>query len=77
MKIAKKLEVARLHQAHYEWRNAMQKVDLTTSDLNKHRVFITDFGATFGLTGTEEDNSSANGHAIVDIFSLYSWTRQI
>ena len=49
-----KLEVARLHQAHYKWRNTMRKVNLTMSDLNKHRVFCTDFGATLDLIGAEK-----------------------
>ena len=49
-----KLEVARLHQAQYEWRDTIQKIDLTISDPNKHRVFCTSFGATLDLMGAEK-----------------------
>lgn len=63
-----KLEVARLHQAHYEWRDTMRKIDLTMSYPNKHRIFCTDFGATLDLMGAEKDNSSVNNHAFIDIF---------
>ena len=74
LKMAAKLEVARLHQAHYEWRDTMRKIDLTMSDPNKHRIFCTDFGATLDLMGAEKDNSSVNNHAIVDIFFVaHSW----
>jgi len=75
-KMAAKLEVARLHQAHYEWRDTMRKIDLTMSDPNKHRIFCTDFGATLDLMGAEIDKSSVNNHAIVDIFFVvHSWRR--
>ena len=69
-----KLEVARLHQAQYEWRDTMRKIDLTMSNPNTHRIFCTDFGATLDLMGAEKDNSSVNNHAIVDIFFVaHSW----
>ena len=68
MKLVAKLDVARLHQAHYEWRDTMRKIDLAISDPNKHRIFCTDFGVTLDLMGAEKDNSSVNNHAIIDIF---------
>ena len=49
LKMAAKLEVARLHQAHYEWRDTMRKVDRTMSDPDNYRIFCTDFGAVLDL----------------------------
>ena len=72
-----KLEVARLHQAHYEWRDTTLKVDLTMSDPNKHRIFCTDFGVTLDLMGAEKDNSSLNNHAVIDIFVVAHGWQQV
>ena len=71
-----KLEIARLHQAHYEWRDTMRKGDLTMSDPNKHHIYFTNFGATLDLMGTEKGNSLVNNHAVIDIFFVaHSWRR--
>ena len=43
------LEVCRVHQAQYEWRDTIRKVDQQMSDPNLHRVMCTDIGATLDL----------------------------
>ena len=53
LKMVDKLEVIRIHQVHYEWRDTIRKVDLTMSNPNKHQIFCTDFGATLDLMGAE------------------------
>ena len=73
-KLSAQLELVRKHQAQYEWRNIMRKVDHFMSDPNKHRVICTDFGATLDLMSIEKDNSSVNNHAVICIlFVSYNW----
>lgn len=62
------LEVCRVHQAQYEWRETIRKVGQQMSDQNLHRVMCTDFGATLDLSAAEKDNSSVNNHAVICIF---------
>ena len=67
IKLVKSLEINRLHQAEYEWRNWMRKIDLTNSHPDIHRIIYTDFGATLDLSAIEKDNCSVNNHAVVCI----------
>ena len=50
-----KLNVFRQHQAQFEWRNHMRKLDLIMRDLNTHRAICPDFGATLDLCAMEKD----------------------
>lgn len=71
-----KLNVLRQHQAQYEWRNHMRKLDLVMGDPDVHRAICTDFGATLDLGAMEKDNSSVNNHAVICIFFvLTNWRR--
>lgn len=64
----------RIHQAQYEWRNIMQKIDKTMTNSDTSQVVFTDFGATLDLMASEKDNSSINNHAVVCIFMVtYNW----
>jgi len=67
-KLIAQLTVVREHQAQYEWRNLMRKVDHTMGDSSLHRVICTDFGATLDLMAVEKDNSLVNNHAVICIF---------
>ena len=75
-KMVTKLNQCRLHQAEYEWRGWMKKIDFVMSNSDHHRVICTDFGATLDLFASEKDNSSVNNHAVLCIFFvLYNWRR--
>ena len=70
-RLIKALEDACKHQVTYEWRNHMRKIDTTMSNPDKHRVLLTDFGATLDLRASETDNCSVDNHAVICIFLLY------
>jgi hypothetical protein len=72
------LEINRKHQAQYEWRDLMRKIDLTMSDHpNNTCVICTDFGTTLDLGASEKDNSSVNNHAVIAIFLVSHNWRQV
>ena len=74
IKLVKSLGINRLHQAEYEWRNWMRKIDLTNSHPDIHRIIYTNFGATLDLSAIEKDNCSVNNHAAVCIlFVVTNW----
>ena len=70
MKLVKSFEMNRLHQAQYEWRDTIRKVDQYMSDPNLHRVMCTDFGAILDLSTAEKDYSFVNNHAVLCIFCI-------
>ena len=46
----------------------MRNLDITMGNKDKHRVLLTDFGATLDLRAAEYDNSSVDNHAVICIF---------
>ena len=77
LKMKECLEDNRFHQAQYEWRNLIRKVDLTMSDSDLIRVLCTDFGATLDLCSFKKDNSSVNNHAVIAIFLVTHKLRRV
>ena len=74
LRMKESLEVNRKHQALYEWKDLMRKIDLIMSHPDMARVFCTDFGATLDLGAGEKDNSLVNNHAVIGIFLVnHSW----
>lgn len=70
------LEICRIHQSQYEWKNLIRKIDLTMSDPETTRVLCTDFAATLDLKASEKDNSSVDNHAVVCIFLVcHDWRK--
>jgi len=68
------LDKCRAHQASYEWKNWMRKLDMEMGDADMHRVICTDFGATLDLSAAEKDNCSVDNHAVLAIyFVLSNW----
>ena len=76
-KLIVSLAINRKHQAQYEWRDLMRKIDLTMSNPHTTRVICTDFGATLDLGASEKDNSSVNNHAVIAIFLVSHNWRQV
>ena len=73
-KLQSQLEICKLHQAEYRWRNHMRQIDLTMSNSDTTRVICTDFGATLDLSAVEKDNCSVDNHAVICIFFIvYNW----
>jgi hypothetical protein len=74
MKLMDALEVCRLHQAKYEWKNLVRKIDIIMSDPGTTRIYCTDFGATLDLMSSEKDNSSVNNHTVICIVMVsHNW----
>ena len=70
------INVCQKHQAEYEWKGWMRKIDMTMCNPDKHRVICIDFGATLDLCAAELDNCSVNNHAVVCIlFVLSNWRK--
>ena len=45
---------------------------------DRHRVILTDFGATLDLCAIKTDNSSVDNHAVIDIFFvLHDWRKVV
>ena len=75
-KLITKLNIVREHQAKYEWRNQMLRVDLIISNDDFHCIIFIDFDATLDLMAVEKDNSSVNNHAVIFIFFVCSnWSK--
>ena len=73
-KLQEQLEICKLHQAEYRWRNHMRHLDLTVSDRRTTRTICADFGATLDLGAVEKDNCSVDNHAVICIFFVvYNW----
>ena len=68
-KIMKQLRDAnRPHQAQYEWKGWMRKIDMLMSHPDQHCIICTNFGATLDLFEMEKDNYSVDNHAILCFF---------
>jgi hypothetical protein len=76
-KMVTQLDICRIHQYEYEWRNQMRNRDLIMSHPDLHRVLFTDFGATLDLCAAEKDNSSVNNHAVICIFFVITNWRHV
>ena len=77
-KVMKQLRNAnRPHQAQYEWKGWMRKIDMLMSHPYQHRIICTNFGATLDLFAMEKDNSSVNNHAVLCIYFVLTNRRKV
>ena len=64
-KIMKQLRNSnRPHQAQYEWKGWIRKIDMFMSHPDQHCIICTNFDVTLDLFAMEKDNSSVENHAV-------------